>query len=416
MKADEKFAIIADDYTGAGDSGIHFSRLGRKIELLLNENDLGEQLKRYDGVSLTTESRFLPSDEAARRVTSVVKQCQSEGFTSFFKKIDSTLRGNPGSEVEACLEASGLSAALICTAMPSTNRSCVFGKIYIGGTLLHETEIGRDPFNPMSSSSVVEIFSQQTDLAIGQIKLEQIENGSEALAADIQDMLDDGVRLFVGDGVSEKHLATLARQIDRFSFLPVGAGGFAKAYAAVSAKSNTPSSDKDMAEQKGPVLAVIGSLSDTTRKQAELACASGYFDLFEFTPGDTIETLKNSFDVFYHSRGERLPNILMRAELSETPLQVSKEDGEKMAAMMGELAAYICRKSRCRAIFSTGGSTSMGVARAIGVAGVTLVDEIMPGVVLGSCTVPGTAVEWFISKAGGFGGEEILKQIALKFS
>ena len=58
----------------------------------------------------------------------------------------------------------------------------------------------------------------------------------------------------------------------------------------------------------------------------------------------------------------------------------------------------------------------MGVARAIGAASVTLVDEIMPGVVLGSCTVPGTAVEWFISKAGGFGGEEILKQIAVTFS
>lgn len=416
MKPEEKFAIIADDYTGAGDSGIHFSRLGRKIELLLDEHDLASQLKRYNGVSLTTESRFLSADEAAMRVTSAVKSCQDAGFTQFFKKIDSTLRGNPGREVEACLEASGLSAALVCTAMPTTNRSCVFGKIYIGGKLLHDTEIGRDPFNPMSSSSVVEIFQQQTDLSIGQLKLEQIEKGAKALAADIQVMIDSGVRLFIADAVSEKHLDTLAEQIDRFSLLPSGAGGFAKAYAEVSTGADLLCSDEGLHNQKGPVLAVIGSLSETTRKQAELACDGGYFDLFEFKAGESIESLQAAFDSFYTDRAADMPNILMRAEPADKPLLVSSEDGERMATVMGELAAHICRKCRCRAIFSTGGSTSMGVARAIGAASVTLVDEIMPGVVLGSCTVPGTAVEWFISKAGGFGGEEILKQIAVTFS
>lgn len=416
MKADKKFAIIADDYTGAGDSGIHFSRLGRKIELLLNEQDLAEQLKRFGGVSLTTESRFLSAEEAAKRVYTTVQQCQDNGFSQFFKKIDSTLRGNPGSEVEACLAASGLQAALICTAMPETKRSCVFGKIYIGSKLLHQTEIGRDPFNPMSSSSVVEIFEQQTDLAIAQLTLKQIEKGAEALAAEIQTLLKQGGRLFVADAVSESHLATLAEQIDRFSFLPVGAGGLAKSYAAVSLDKKSANSLDQLPEQKGPVLAVIGSLSATTRKQAELACSGNYFELFEFKTDENIETIKDDFDTYYAALAAVRPNILLRTEMADKPLQITRADGERIARMMGELAVHICRSIGCKAMFSTGGSTSMGVARAMGVDSVTLVDEMMPGVVLGSCTVPGTAVEWFISKAGGFGGEEILKQIAVTFS
>ena len=152
--------------------------------------------------------------------------------------------------------------------MPTTNRSCVFGKIYIGGKLLHDTEIGRDPFNPMSSSSVVEIFQQQTDLSIGQLKLEQIEKGAKALAADIQVMIDSGVRLFIADAVSEKHLDTLAEQIDRFSLLPSGAGGFAKAYAEVSTGADLLCPDEGLHNQKGPVVITSYSIHYTKLYEA----------------------------------------------------------------------------------------------------------------------------------------------------
>ena len=92
-KRSAKVAVIADDYTGAGDAGIHFARYGRKIELLLRGDALSGQLHLYGDIALTSETRFLPKEDAAGVVFNTVRQCRSAGFDRIFKKIDSLSPG-----------------------------------------------------------------------------------------------------------------------------------------------------------------------------------------------------------------------------------------------------------------------------------------------------------------------------------
>ena len=53
----------------------------------------------------------------------------------------------------------------------------------------------------------------------------------------------------------------------------------------------------------------------------------------------------------------------------------------------------------------------MAVAEALGIESVDLIDEILPGIVVGACNRPNGDIEWFISKAGGFGDDSLLTEI-----
>jgi len=413
MKNQRKFAIIADDYTGAGDSGIHFSRAGGRTDLLLQQENVAALLWCSSHVSLTTESRFLGPVDAASKVAAAVLQCQRAGFKNFFKKIDSTLRGNPGAEIESALHSTGRTAALICTAMPTTGRTCVDGDIYLDGVPLHLTEIGQDPFTPLSTSSVAQLLGEQTALPVGAVSLGDIEAGDTELAAKLTTLIEQGCRLIIADAVTESHLLALARQIDVADFLPVGAGGFAKALAATWKHKGEGDICPDADVQaEGPILAVIGSLAGISGEQGDQACLSGHFRPFDIMPEYGPEDIERKLSLFFEGLGQTRANILLRVSAAVRPGKVTKKEGERVAQLLGEAAARICRRYDCKTVFSTGGSTSMGVARALGVKVVTLVEEMMPGVVLGSCSAPDTDVQWFISKAGGFGDKEILQHIA----
>ncbi|MDR3073825.1 MAG: four-carbon acid sugar kinase family protein, partial [Deltaproteobacteria bacterium] len=106
--------IIADDFTGAGDSGVHFARAGKRTALLLDHAGLESELSRYEMLSLSSESRFLGPGRAAAAVRALVARCAGLGAEIIFKKVDSTLRGNLGAEIEAILKATGRRAALVC--------------------------------------------------------------------------------------------------------------------------------------------------------------------------------------------------------------------------------------------------------------------------------------------------------------
>lgn len=409
MTHGEKIAIIADDYTGAGDAGIHFARIGRKVELLLHAEALEKRADRDGDVSLTSETRFLEADAAAAVVADIVRRARAAGFTRIFKKIDSTMRGNPGAEIEAALVGTGQRAAIICPAMPKTGRTCRDGIIYLDGVPLHQSDIGRDPFHPLASSAVADLLRQQTSLPVGHLSLADVAGDAAALRSTIVAMVERGTRLLIADAVTDGDLAALAIQLVHGDLLPVGAGGFSEAMAGLVA--NGPVDGARRIELHRPLLSVVGSLAEVSRRQAEYAGRSGRFATIairtDAAPGDIRTACASGL-----AAPDRLePNILLRVVKAEPAEKITKANGEAVAEKLGLAAASICALTACRTIVSTGGSTSMAVAEALGIESVDLVDEILPGVVVGACNGGNGAIEWFISKAGGFGAEGLLTDI-----
>ncbi|GAI95895.1 unnamed protein product, partial [marine sediment metagenome] len=111
--------VLADDFTGALDTGVQFAQ--RNIPTLVSTRmeplDQGVD-EEISVVVLDLETRHLSPAEAAVRVRQVVQLAQRKGVESFYKKNDSTMRGNIGSELEALLEATGTSFLPFIPAYP----------------------------------------------------------------------------------------------------------------------------------------------------------------------------------------------------------------------------------------------------------------------------------------------------------
>ena len=100
-----KLLIIADDLTGALDTGVQLVKAGVIPHVII---DLTKPLPRITDTQafvLNAETRHLPKDDAYQIVFNIVKRALNAGFDHIYKKTDSALRGNIGSELAALLDA-----------------------------------------------------------------------------------------------------------------------------------------------------------------------------------------------------------------------------------------------------------------------------------------------------------------------
>src|SRR4051794_21464813 len=99
------WVVIADDLTGACDSGAAFAARGWTVQVNLSGH-VGE-LKAQVWV-ITTESRTLSGPDAERAVEAGLSSLLIPEHSRIYKKIDSTLRGNPAEELHAVMRVLGL--------------------------------------------------------------------------------------------------------------------------------------------------------------------------------------------------------------------------------------------------------------------------------------------------------------------
>src|SRR5688572_10104079 len=112
--------IIADDLTGACDTAALFCGRGR-VPVFIAPAPAGGD---WEVAAVDTESRALPGAEAARRMRSTGAGLAERLVAgSLFKKIDSTLRGPIGAELDALLSVTGRTGALVCPAFPAQHRT-----------------------------------------------------------------------------------------------------------------------------------------------------------------------------------------------------------------------------------------------------------------------------------------------------
>ena len=92
-------AMLADDVTGGCDAGVQFSLRGAATRVYL---DLPQSPAAFAGVSvIVNHSRGDAPEEASRKVEQACDWIAASGAKLCYKKIDSTLKGNVGPELEA---------------------------------------------------------------------------------------------------------------------------------------------------------------------------------------------------------------------------------------------------------------------------------------------------------------------------
>lgn len=162
-----RIAIIADDLTGANDSGVQFARSGLKTSVLINMES--DNISDDDVIIIDTDSRSVTPEEAYRKVKEAAGYLKSQPYDIIFKKIDSTLRGNIGAEFDALYDVFQPDFIICTPAYPDYNRKVRDGCLYLGDKLLHETEFALDPKTPIRESNIPKMINGQSQRGVGLI-------------------------------------------------------------------------------------------------------------------------------------------------------------------------------------------------------------------------------------------------------
>lgn len=118
--------ILADDFTGALDTGVQFAACGIPTRVVVGEQ---VDFAANDAAVLVvdTETRHLPAAEAYAVIAKLTREAMSAGVFSIYKKTDSALRGNIGAELSALLKTSGGAPAAVPAGLPP-DRPCDPGR------------------------------------------------------------------------------------------------------------------------------------------------------------------------------------------------------------------------------------------------------------------------------------------------
>lgn len=125
-----RLAIIADDLTGALDSAEPFARAGAVVTVATSVEAAGLlPFGTSQVLAVNADSRHLPPKAAAAAMARAWDLIAAWQPDFLFKKIDSRLKGNVATELDALLAASGRTAAIVAPAIPA------IGRVVHGGML-----------------------------------------------------------------------------------------------------------------------------------------------------------------------------------------------------------------------------------------------------------------------------------------
>lgn len=156
--------VIADDLTGALDSGVQLASKGDRVLVSLDCQNGLQHADEADVIVIDSESRHDTPEVARQKVAHLVAEGTARSVSRIYKKTDSGLRGNVGAELAAVLEASGASHLNFVPAYPKQQRITENGVHYVAGVPLAKSIFSVDPVNPVTCSNVCELIHQQTSV------------------------------------------------------------------------------------------------------------------------------------------------------------------------------------------------------------------------------------------------------------
>jgi len=224
--------VIADDFTGACDVGVQFRKRGLETIVLTDADSLSSFKNVFDVLVVDTETRNLPSEDAYRKVRRAVRLLRQNNIELVYKKIDSTLRGNLGAEINAVIDELDIEAVIVTPAFPSQKRTVVNGRLLINGVPIEKTEYADDPLSPVSISQISRLIERQTGRRVGEIHLSEIRRDVNLIIREIQKHIQADKRIIVADAESESDLKRIAEASRALELLPCGSAGLASAISS----------------------------------------------------------------------------------------------------------------------------------------------------------------------------------------
>ena len=385
--------IVADDLTGAADSAARCFHAGLTADIYLAPT---AEALLGGAAAFSTDSRYLSPEAAGQQVSAVISALSISPPVTWYKKIDSTLRGNIGAELDVMLKLltppGAQSCAVICPAFPAQGRGLVDGYLAHAAT-------------PARTLHLPTILADQTARPLVAIALADVRVGVTQIAAQLTQAQQAGIELFVVDAMEEADLDLLlaATRLALPHALLCGSAGLieplARAYAAQTGQMR-PVADSPIVLRR-PVLGVIGSGSAMAHRQIDALRSAAEVCFVTVRPGmDNLgldeELAGQNGDWIVHLPKPGAADVLEGAA------------ARQWVAALTTVAERMVHYLQPGALIIVGGDTAVHLLSDLGIVRLTVLAELMPGIPL-LLGVDRAGRGWqIITKAGNFGDEATL--------
>lgn len=406
--------VIADDFTGALDTGVQLAKQGFVTEVIsgMPKKEAFDPEKSTQVLVADTQSRHIPAERAKEIVCAWAQAAKEAGVALIYKKTDSTLRGNVGAEMEGARQGAGREKVLFVPAYPKLGRTVREGVAYLNGTPLAETPIAHDPFTPVRSSLVAEVLSSQTDLPVQCVGAEGVKDALEALERGI----------LIADAWEDAQLTAIAKDVESLCKDVVlgGCAGFAETLPPMLGE---PQMAPPAATKAQTMLVLCGSVNDVSLAQADAAeeagCAAVLLSAEQvLSDGYAQSEAGKAFCKEAAATLREKGCLILRTVKTSADVTATREAAKAMgmaaeklhlviAKHLGELAAGILEEQSADVLTVFGGDTLYALCQKLGGGAIAPEREAAPGTVQ-SVLETARGRQTVISKAGGFGGRDAL--------
>lgn len=422
--------IVADDLTGANDTALQFQLKGANTQILLDEEVVPVNLKSTQTWAISTESRNIEPEAAFEKTKSAVRFLKENiNPDYYYKKIDSTVRGNIAVEVLAMLEALEMDASIIIPAFPAEGRVTVGGYHLLRGVPIERTEMARDPHSPIFESHLPTLLKSQLsdenkDL-VASIELKTVMKGAGPILMQLKELISAGKKIIVVDAVSTVDIEQIVLALGKtdFNILPVGTAATAQVLSDLWLPDLKPQHfSKTFPEL--PKLVISGSATQITSNQITKLEESDDFEnvlvihldmktVLNGVSDELVERILNNLGtnniVVVHTSDlirdfDGFSEDSLNAELTKSGL------ANVITDYLAELTRQVVAKKDV-ILITLGGETSYKCCEAIGANQLQLIDEVAPAIALSL----DHDARWIVTKSGNLGGVNTLVDILKYF-
>lgn len=382
--------IIADDLTGANDTGAILAHNGFKVGTVLNPEHM-EDFDEYNVLSMSTDSRAMTAEQAYEKVSWAAGHFPKSDALVYSKRIDSTLRGNVGAEIDAILDFLGESyTAVVVASFPSSGRTCIGDVLLVNGEPLQLTEVSRDPINPMRNSRVTDIVAEQTERRVGYIGLEQVV-GNDLKLMETLKAACTACDIIVVDAQTDADIQAIAAccAASGEHIVAIDPGPFTAALADYTF-------NRSKYETEQSILCVVGSASELTRKQLQyLREKDNPFEtkldvtrLFDPVAredevssrvAELVEAVAD-YQIVVVKTVDDSADLIDFSEVGGAEGLDKRECSRVITGALAELARRVVDAAgrRLGGIYATGGDVAVAVVEALGTTGFDVRSEVIP--------------------------------------
>lgn len=398
---------VADDLTGATTTGVLLARSKARTAVFFNEEaaEKTEGIDELDAILISSNSRPLPANEAYDKVKSATIALKKMGVEYFSKRIDTTLRGGVGVELDAMLDQMKEgTVAVVVPAMPQSRRILVGGYSVIDGVALINTPVAQDVRTPVKENYIPRLLEGQTRRKVGLVTLDKVLAGEEVIEEALAEQKKAGCEVIVVDGITLEDVENIAKACIslRWDVVAVDPGPFTSklAFYRELISAEEPNIPPQADEAGKTVLIAAGSATPVTKKQMEILCQDPRHVRVSVEPLPLIEGGDVALDEVFKAvnkaaellESDNQPRaILFETALHGELLNLDEEDNKRhyaggmsanrINAGLGMIVSQLLEKvgkEKVAGLYTTGGDTMVNVCYQLGVECIEVMDYVIP--------------------------------------